>query len=251
MVPGSPAARAGLLVGRPHLSSGRPRFCRRSRICPTSQDSLGFGTIIDRARRSFAHLNNSFPTSRAAQTCGLAGFRGVLLMSNIAIALRDEIRRLARKEIRAMVGTTQKAVAQYRREIANLKRLLNKQEKSMNQLKRAALGAAGTARRRRKTAGGCSLFGSIRSGTTAAAGIVGRRLWTPGRRLGADDLQLGVGQVAPATSPIRRLGCRSRNWKARGRRAPRLTRRHGCRDSLAEGRSGHRLGASSEIRVAM
>jgi len=57
-------------------------------------------------------------------------------MSNMAVVLRDEIRRLARKEIRAMVGTTQKAVAQYRREIANLKRLLNKQEKSVSQLKR-------------------------------------------------------------------------------------------------------------------
>jgi DNA-binding transcriptional regulator YiaG len=56
-------------------------------------------------------------------------------MSNMAVVLRDEIRRLARKEIRAMVGTTQKAVAQYRREIANLKRLLNKQEKCVSQLK--------------------------------------------------------------------------------------------------------------------
>jgi DNA-binding transcriptional regulator YiaG len=57
-------------------------------------------------------------------------------MSNMAVVLRDEIRRLARKEIRAMVGTTQKAVAQYRREIANLKRLLNKQEAGVNQLRR-------------------------------------------------------------------------------------------------------------------
>jgi len=57
-------------------------------------------------------------------------------MSNMAVVLRDEIRRLARKEIRAVVGTTQKAVAQYRKEIANLKRLLSKQEKSVTQLKR-------------------------------------------------------------------------------------------------------------------
>jgi DNA-binding transcriptional regulator YiaG len=57
-------------------------------------------------------------------------------MSNMAVVLRKEIRRLARKEIRAMVGPTQKAVVQYHREIANLKRLLDKQEKSVNQLKR-------------------------------------------------------------------------------------------------------------------
>jgi DNA-binding transcriptional regulator YiaG len=57
-------------------------------------------------------------------------------MSNMAVVLRDEIRRLARKEIRAMVGTTQKAVTQYRKEIANLKRLLSKQEKSVSSLKK-------------------------------------------------------------------------------------------------------------------
>jgi DNA-binding transcriptional regulator YiaG len=57
-------------------------------------------------------------------------------MSNIATALKEEIRRLARKEIRAMVGTTQKAVAQYRRDIANLKRLLNSQERNVIDLKR-------------------------------------------------------------------------------------------------------------------
>jgi DNA-binding transcriptional regulator YiaG len=57
-------------------------------------------------------------------------------MSNMAAVLRDEIRRLARKEIRLMVGTTQKAVAQYRKEITNLKRQLSKQEKSVTQLKR-------------------------------------------------------------------------------------------------------------------
>ena len=57
-------------------------------------------------------------------------------MSNMAVVLRDEIRRLARKEIRLMVGTTQKAVAQYRKEITNLKRQVSKQEKSVTQLKR-------------------------------------------------------------------------------------------------------------------
>jgi DNA-binding transcriptional regulator YiaG len=57
-------------------------------------------------------------------------------MANMAVVLRDEIRRLARKEIRAMVGSTQKAVAQYRREIANLKRLLSRQEKSLSKLER-------------------------------------------------------------------------------------------------------------------
>jgi DNA-binding transcriptional regulator YiaG len=43
-------------------------------------------------------------------------------MSTLATALKEEIRRLARKEIRAQTGRTSRAVAQYRREIARLKR---------------------------------------------------------------------------------------------------------------------------------
>ena len=60
-------------------------------------------------------------------------------MANLAIALKEEIRRLARKEIKAQVGTTKQAVAQYRREIAALKRQLadqQKQIKSLNQRER-------------------------------------------------------------------------------------------------------------------
>lgn len=43
-------------------------------------------------------------------------------MPNLASVLNDEIRRLARKEIRASIGKTQKQVADQRREIADLKR---------------------------------------------------------------------------------------------------------------------------------
>lgn len=50
-------------------------------------------------------------------------------MSNLAVALKDEIRRLARKEIKAQTGRTAKAVSQYRREIAALKRRVREQEK--------------------------------------------------------------------------------------------------------------------------
>lgn len=44
-------------------------------------------------------------------------------MPNLTTVLNEEIRRLARKEIRAQVGKTQKQVADQRREIAELKRL--------------------------------------------------------------------------------------------------------------------------------
>ena len=43
-------------------------------------------------------------------------------MPNLQSVLASEIRRLARKEIRAEVTATKKAVAQHRREIAELKR---------------------------------------------------------------------------------------------------------------------------------
>jgi len=44
-------------------------------------------------------------------------------MPNLASILNEEIRRLARKEIRTAVNKTQKQVAEHRREIADLKRI--------------------------------------------------------------------------------------------------------------------------------
>jgi DNA-binding transcriptional regulator YiaG len=52
-------------------------------------------------------------------------------MTTLAIALKDEIRRLARKEIRAQTGRTARAVAQYRREIARLKRQQREHERKL------------------------------------------------------------------------------------------------------------------------
>ncbi len=46
-------------------------------------------------------------------------------MASLAVALKDEIRRLARKEIKQQTGGTAQAVARYRREIARLKRELH------------------------------------------------------------------------------------------------------------------------------
>ena len=52
-------------------------------------------------------------------------------MTTLALALKDEIRRLARKEIKAQTGRTARAVAQYRREIARLKRQQREHEKKI------------------------------------------------------------------------------------------------------------------------
>ena len=56
-------------------------------------------------------------------------------MPNIATILKDEIRRLAKREIKVATGTTKQAVAQYRRDIARLKRLLHSQQKEIAFLK--------------------------------------------------------------------------------------------------------------------
>ena len=57
-------------------------------------------------------------------------------MPNIAAVLKEEICRLAKKEVKAQVGKTQKASAQYRRDIANLKRQLGQQEREIKLLKK-------------------------------------------------------------------------------------------------------------------
>jgi DNA-binding transcriptional regulator YiaG len=52
-------------------------------------------------------------------------------MTTFANALKEEVRRLARKEIKAQTARTSRAVAQYRREIARLKRQLRDQDKKL------------------------------------------------------------------------------------------------------------------------
>lgn len=52
-------------------------------------------------------------------------------MPNLATVLKDEIRRLARKEVRQEVEPTRKLVAQQRRDIAELKRQVQQQERTI------------------------------------------------------------------------------------------------------------------------
>ena len=52
-------------------------------------------------------------------------------MANLAATLKEEIQRLARKEVKAQTGTTKQAVTQYRREIAKLKRQVREQQKKI------------------------------------------------------------------------------------------------------------------------
>jgi DNA-binding transcriptional regulator YiaG len=52
-------------------------------------------------------------------------------MANLAAVLKDEIRRLARKELRGELGAMRKAGAQYRRDIAALKRQVDQQKRKV------------------------------------------------------------------------------------------------------------------------
>jgi DNA-binding transcriptional regulator YiaG len=57
-------------------------------------------------------------------------------MPNIASVLKEEIRRLARREIKVQVGSTKQAVVRYRSEIAKLKRMLGQQKREIERLKK-------------------------------------------------------------------------------------------------------------------
>jgi DNA-binding transcriptional regulator YiaG len=60
-------------------------------------------------------------------------------MPNIALALREEISRLSRKEIRSQVAATKNTTTQYRRHIAALKRQVARLERQFALLSRKVL----------------------------------------------------------------------------------------------------------------
>jgi DNA-binding transcriptional regulator YiaG len=62
-------------------------------------------------------------------------------MSTLAVALKDEIRRLARKEIKAQTRAMARTVVQHRREIAALKRQLREQDRKLAALKKGSRSA--------------------------------------------------------------------------------------------------------------
>ncbi len=59
-------------------------------------------------------------------------------MPNIGVVLRDEVTRLARKEVRQQVVVTRKATIQHRRDIAELKRQVRLLERQVTALSRRA-----------------------------------------------------------------------------------------------------------------
>jgi len=60
-------------------------------------------------------------------------------MPNIASVLKDEIRRLARKEAKAFANASKRVVAKYRKDIAILKRQVREQQKKLSSIVSASV----------------------------------------------------------------------------------------------------------------
>ena len=74
-------------------------------------------------------------------------------MQNFATVLKEEIRRLARKEIRAQVSAMKRAVGQYRHDIARIKRQL---AACQRQLARVSTGGKRAEKETRRPTRGCN-----------------------------------------------------------------------------------------------
>lgn len=59
-------------------------------------------------------------------------------MTTFAIALKDEIRRISRKQVRALTGGTAQAISRYRREIAQLRKLIREMRGRLARVEAAA-----------------------------------------------------------------------------------------------------------------
>ncbi len=66
-------------------------------------------------------------------------------MPNIGTALKSEISRVSRKEVRAETQVLKKSVTQYRSQIAELKRRMQTLEQQINRIRKAPAGAAESA----------------------------------------------------------------------------------------------------------
>ena len=145
-------------------------------------------------------------------------------MSTLAIALKDEIRRLARKEIKAQTGSTAKAVAQCRREIAGLKRQTRELEKKVKTLGSQDHSANGRAVRADVTEGGNSVLRPLSKVAAAANRPIRRRLCSARRSVSTHNLQLGARQVPTQAAAIRLACVATRDWQARSAAEARVAR---------------------------
>ena len=122
-------------------------------------------------------------------------------MPNIAAVLKDEIRRLARKEVKTYTGDHETGRGPVPTGYRQAQAAGAGATEETRVLRRQAQKRGDQRGRRRRAAGGRPLFGPIGAGATETPGVVGRRLWPAGRRIGTDDLQLGAWQSPAAQGP--------------------------------------------------
>ena len=127
-------------------------------------------------------------------------------MPNIAAILRDEICRLAKREIKRYTAATKQAVIQYRRDIADLKRQLREQAKAIAFLKAQDQKAFGQPHPRRKTPWrSVRSLTPLREGPTAPFATLRRGVREVGGCVRADDLPLGARPGAAAKERLAAL----------------------------------------------
>ncbi len=118
-------------------------------------------------------------------------------MPDVATALKAEITRLARKEIKQQVGPLKKTVAEQRRTIAGLKRqvaALVRSDALVQEQGKRRLAETPTA----TTSARVRFFAEVGESRPHAPRALREGLRPPRRRLGADHLRLGGGQVEAA-----------------------------------------------------
>jgi len=161
-------------------------------------------------------------------------------MANLLSVLNERIRRVARREIRGQTQKTRRLTAQHRRDLAALKRqvaalvrtvaFLEKQE----QRRVASPPAAPQGQRG-------PVLRAKRQGPARPSRPFGKGLWQARGRLGADDLLLGVRQVAAEEEAVAGSGSGSASRQARGATSPRDDQRQEVRTLGRGGRIGSRL----------
>jgi len=102
------------------------------------KDSIGASCIGDATRVRLLYWTLAF--DKRCRT--LHSNERLIPMPNIALVLKQEITRLARREARTLTKPLQRAVAQFRREIAELKRRTVKAQLELKRIKRLGSDAA-------------------------------------------------------------------------------------------------------------
>jgi DNA-binding transcriptional regulator YiaG len=131
-------------------------------------------------------------------------------MSNIATALKGEIARVARKELRGEIEIIRKAAAQYRSEIASLKRRIAVLEQQVKRLGKASPKAAPEVSTPAKLRFQAEGFAALRQKLGLSADAMGKLLGVSGQSVYKWESGKATPRASqlPAIAKARKLGKR-------------------------------------------